>query len=74
MSNREYLEVTLHTKAGGQIVAAMDKISTKNSVMGDGYTSMEWTSTEWDDLPKLHSIDLQNLAAVTTRQVREETP
>jgi hypothetical protein len=69
MSEREYLEVTLHTKGGGQIVFAAEKITSRRSTGGDGYTSLEWTSTDFDDLPRLQSVDLPNVAGITVRQI-----
>lgn len=69
---REYLEVTLHMQGGGQVLFAADEFKARRSQTGEGgYVNLEWTSTEWDDLPRLTSVDLPQLTAITTRQIRE---
>lgn len=70
---REYLEVTLHMHGGGQVVFAVQEYTARRNQRGDGgYLNMEWTNTEWDDLPRLASVDLPRLTAITSRQIRAD--
>ena len=71
MSGREYLEVTLHMNGGAKIVFAAEKFTSKRNLTGDGYTGLEWTHADWDDLPSLHSVNLPDLQAITSIQIRD---
>ena len=68
-TTREYLEVTLHMQGGGQVVFAAQAFTARRDRSGNGYVGLEWTSTDWDDLPKLSGVDLPRLTAITSRQI-----